>query len=173
MRLTALLRAVLRSEGEFTTLGKELEVVEAYLDIERARFEQRLRVTIDVSTHERRLRVPALVLQPIVENAVKHGIAPHRLGGEVEITARTAVGDDRTRQLVLTVRDTGAGATPAALARGRERGVGLGNVERRLACHYGANASLAIQSDAGLGTKVEIRLPVEVRTDRPDFERVH
>ncbi len=76
MRLTALLRGVLRSEGEFTTLGRELELIESYLDIERARFEQRLRVRIDVPPTLRDLRVPPLLLQPIVENAVKHGIAP-------------------------------------------------------------------------------------------------
>src|SRR5207237_6269311 len=75
MRLTALLRAVLRSEGEFTTLGRELEVVEAYLDIERARFEQRLRVRIDVPPGLAGLRVPPLLLQPIVATAVTHGIS--------------------------------------------------------------------------------------------------
>ena len=76
MRLTALLRGVLRSEGEFTTLGRELELIESYLEIERARFEERLRVTIDVPGALRDLRVPPLLLQPLVENAVKHGIAP-------------------------------------------------------------------------------------------------
>src|SRR6202521_3944558 len=64
MRLTALLRAVLRSEGEFTTLGREVEVVEASLAMERARFEQRLLVTIDVPPALRTIRVPPLVLQP-------------------------------------------------------------------------------------------------------------
>ena len=100
MRLTSLLRAVLRSEGEFTTLGRELEVVEAYLDIERARFEDRLRVTIDVPTALAALRVPPLLLQPIVENAVKHGISTQRLGGDVTISARvdrSAGGPARTR----------------------------------------------------------------------------
>src|SRR5204862_679977 len=81
MRLTALLRAVLRSEGEFTTLGRELEVVESYLDIERARFEHRLTVRIDVPDALRSIRVPSLLLQPIVENAIKHGIAPRPDGG--------------------------------------------------------------------------------------------
>ena len=122
MRLTSLLRGVLRSEGEFTTLGRELELVEAYLDIERARFEERLRVRIDVPPALRRIRVPPLVLQPLVENAVKHGIAPERRGGEVIVTARLrrpAPGSDP--QLTLVVDDTGAGASAAALRRGRER----------------------------------------------------
>src|SRR5207245_11755919 len=71
LRLTALLRAVLRSEAEFTTLGGELEVVESYLDIERARFEERLEVTIDVPDRLRSVRIPPLLLPPLVEYAVK------------------------------------------------------------------------------------------------------
>jgi two-component system LytT family sensor kinase len=161
MRLTALLRAVLRSEGEFTTLGRELEVVEAYLDIERARFEQRLRVRIDVPPGLAGLRVPPLVLQALVENAVKHGISTQRLGGEVTVTARVDRSTSHPPHLVLIVQNTGAGATADAFRRGRVAGVGLNNVERRLACHYGTAASLAIQSDPETGTTVELRLPIE------------
>src|SRR5205807_9290006 len=107
MRLTSLLRAVLRSEGEFTTLGREVEVIEAYLDIERARFEQRLAVTIEVPAALRTMRVPPLVLQPLVENAVKHGIAPLRAGGAVMVCATLDVGPGENGSLILTVRDTG------------------------------------------------------------------
>jgi two-component system LytT family sensor kinase len=164
MRLTALLRAVLRSEGEFTTLGRELEVVEAYLDIERARFEHRLRVRIDVPAALAGLRVPPLLLQPIVENAVKHGISTQRLGGDVTVRARVDRGNAHGPELVLLVEDTGAGATAEALRRGREAGVGLNNVERRLACQYGASASLSIRTDPNSGTTVEIRVPVELKT---------
>jgi hypothetical protein len=156
MRLTSLLRAVLRSEGEFTTLGKEMEVIESYLEIEHARFEQRLRAHINVPEHLRHLSVPPLVLQPLVENAVKHGIAPQRRGGEVTVCARLD-GDANDQVLVISVHDTGIGA--AAEAFGRERGVGLRNVERRLECQYGAAASLSIHSAVGEGTTVEIRLP--------------
>jgi two-component system LytT family sensor kinase len=163
MRLTALLRAVLRSEGEFTTLGRELEMVEAYLDIERARFEQRLRVTIDVPPPLRDIRVPPLVLQPLVENAVKHGIGPLRLGGEVSVRARLDGAAPTPRQLTLVVEDSGAGVTPAALEQGRLAGVGLRNVERRLACQYGEAAALSIRTAPGQGTTVEIRLPADAR----------
>jgi two-component system, LytTR family, sensor kinase len=160
MRLTALLRSVLRSEGEFTTLGRELDLIEAYLDIEHARFEQRLRVRIDVPQALRNIRMPPLLLQPIVENAVKHGIAPMRHGGDVTVTARIDASGPRT--LVLTVHDTGAGATARALERGRGHGVGLSNIERRLARQYGTVATLAITTEAGLGTTVEIRMPADV-----------
>jgi two-component system LytT family sensor kinase len=163
LRLTTLLRAVLRSEGEFTTLGRELEIVESYLDIERARFEQRLRVTIDVPARLRHIRLPPLVLQPLVENAVKHGIAHKQSGGEVAIRARVDRVDDHRRQLSLTVEDTGAGTTAEALQRGRRTGVGLRNVERRLECQYGDVASLSIRTTPGEGTVVEIRMPVDLK----------
>jgi two-component system LytT family sensor kinase len=151
LRLTSLLRAVLRSEGEFTTLGREMETVAAYLDIERARFEWRLRTEIDV---------PPLVLQPIVENAVKHGVSQQRQGGEVRVTARVERTAAETPQLVLVVSDTGAGVAPDDLRRRRLLGVGLANVERRLTCQYGGAASLSIHSEQSVGTTVEIRLPV-------------
>ena len=164
LRLTTLLRGVLRSEGEFTTLGRELDMIESYLDIEHARFEQRLRVTIDVPPRLRSIRLPPLVLQPLVENAVKHGIAQKQAGGEVTIRARVERLQNDRRQLSLVVSDTGAGGTMAALQRGRETGVGLRNVERRLACQYGPDAVLSIETTSGLGTTVEIRVPVEFKT---------
>ena len=167
LRLTALLRGVLRSEGEYTTLGRELEVVESYLDIERSRYEQRLRVLIEVPAHLRNVRVPPLVLQPVVENAVKHGIAPRQRGGDVTVAARVENGVGRPL-LCLTVQDTGVGATPAALEDGKARGVGLRNIERRLACQYGEVASLSIQTAPDAGTTVEIRLPTDVAAAEED-----
>ncbi len=160
MRLTALLRGVLTSEGELTTLGHELDVVEAYLDIERARFDERLRVHIDVPAGLRELCVPPLVLQPLVENAVKHGIAPRRSGGEVSLRAEIDSTDADAPRLRVVVHDTGIGATPEALARGRDAGVGLRNVERRLACQYGRAAALAFRTAPEGGTTVEVTLPV-------------
>jgi two-component system, LytTR family, sensor kinase len=160
MHLTALLRAVLRSEGEFSTLGRELHLIESYLDIERARFEQRLRVSIQVPHQLRDIRLPPLVLQPLVENAVKHGIASQLLGGEVAIRATLENGFTGSPQLTISVHDTGEGATTETFRRGRQRGVGLRNVERRLECQYGPAASLSIHSALGEGTTVEIRLPV-------------
>src|SRR4029079_11605827 len=164
LRLTSLLRAVLRSEGEFTTLGRELEMIESYLDIELARFEQRLHVTIDVPTRLRDVRLPPLILQPLVENAIKHGIAHKQVGGEVAVRARVDRIGDGHRQLSLVVSDTGAGTTQDVLNLGRRTGVGLTNVERRLECHYGNAASFEIHTAPGLGTTVEIRMPVEVKS---------
>jgi two-component system LytT family sensor kinase len=161
LRLTSLLRGVLRSDGEFTTLGRELAIIGSYLDIERARFEQRLAVRIDVPTEIRNLRIPPLLLQPIVENAVKHGIAPARAGGEVSLVARVEHPGDAEALLIVTVRDSGIGATEAEMRRGRSGGVGLANIERRLAAHYGTRASLVITTMRGFGTTVEVRMPAE------------
>jgi two-component system LytT family sensor kinase len=161
LRLTSLLRGVLRSEGEFTTLGRELDIVESYLDIERARFEHRLRVTIDVAKAIRAARVPPLLLQPLVENAVKHGIAPLREGGEVLVSAELQSPDADKARLVLTVRDTGVGTTLRALEKQQREGVGLRNVERRLAYQYGEAASLVVRTAPGDGMTVTIVLPAE------------
>jgi hypothetical protein len=159
VRLTTLLRAVLKSEGEFTTLGRELEMIDAYLAIELARFEQRLRVHVEVPAECRSIRVPALLIQPLVENAVKHGIASTRSGGELTIAARLN-GVEGNRTLQVTVADA-ANDDPARPRRrhGWKRGVGLSNVERRLDCHYGKAASLAIRPYDGDGTIVEVTIP--------------
>ena len=156
-----LLRAVLaRSRRGLCTLGEEVELVRAYLAIEEARFEERLQATLDVPEALRGLLVPPLILQPLVENAVKHGIAPRRAGGAVTVTARVeAGGAGEERVLRLTVRDTGAGASDAALRAGRARGVGLENLERRLARYYGETAGLRIASAADAGTTAEVWLP--------------
>ena len=88
LRLTELLRSVLkRLEGEFSTLGQEVDLVQSYLMIEQARFERRLIYHIDVPSALRDYMVPALLLQPLVENAVKHGIQPSNKGGEIKISA--------------------------------------------------------------------------------------
>jgi two-component system, LytTR family, sensor kinase len=169
LRLTSLLRGVLRrTTSEFSTLGDELDLIEAYLEIEQARFEERLRVTIDVAPSLRTLSIPSLLVQPLVENAVKHGIAPNVHGGEVIIaafletdaTSASSADPSQQQQLRLSVRDTGVGTTDGALSRGRERGVGISSVEHRLRVHYGPAASLRISSLPDVGTTVDLVVPV-------------
>jgi LytS/YehU family sensor histidine kinase len=155
MRLTRLLRGVLRPEGEFTTLGREMELVEHYLDIERERFEERLRVRLDVPAALAAVPLPALVVQPLVENAIKHGVAPSARGGDVVVTARRETTADGPR-LRVSVRNTGAPLAP--VERGADH-LGLDNVERRLAGHYGAAASLTLTASPD-GTTAEISLPL-------------
>jgi two-component system LytT family sensor kinase len=94
-----------------------------------------------------------------VENAVKHGIAAQLRGGEVTVNA--ALDGDT---LVLVVHDTGAGVSALALESGRQRGIGLSNIERRLEVQYGPAATMAIESEPGAGTVVTIRLPASPNT---------
>jgi two-component system LytT family sensor kinase len=159
--LTSLLRGVLRrTRSEFSTLGEEIELVRAYLHIEEARFEERLRVSVAVPDELLRLRVPSLILQPLVENAVKHGIAPNAAGGEVTVLARLeSPPTDLAPAVIVTIRDTGVGASPRAIERGRSLGLGISSVERRLHTHYGGRAALHVSSHPYRGTTVELRLP--------------
>jgi two-component system LytT family sensor kinase len=160
LRLTHVLRGVLRrSTSEFSTLGEEIDLVRSYLEIERARFEERLLVTIDVPADVGQLVVPTLLIQPIVENAVKHGLAPTRAGGALRVSAWT---DAAT--LHVRVEDSGAGFDPAS--RGARAGVGLTSVAQRLASHYGTDAGVDIQSAPGRGTTVQINLPVWPESQR-------
>jgi LytS/YehU family sensor histidine kinase len=159
-QLTNLLRKVLRrTDGGFVTLRDELDIVEAYLAIEHERFEERLVVSIDVPEELWHARVPPLLLQPLVENAVKHGIAPMRDGGRVTVLARRSDALDPDAFLTLIVSDTGSGWGGGG-AREPRSGVGLENIESRLRHYFGAAAAMAIRPTAGGGTTVELCLPL-------------
>jgi two-component system, LytTR family, sensor kinase len=155
--LTTLLRSVLRSEGEFTTLRRERELLECYLRIERERFEERLEYTLDIPEALYELAVPSLIVQPLVENAVKHGIAGARDGGCVTVTAELGP------NLRIVVRNTGA---PLGARRGSGTGVGIENVTRRLRHYYGANATLTVFCETDGSTVAELRLPAADVDDR-------
>jgi two-component system LytT family sensor kinase/two-component system sensor histidine kinase LytS len=171
--LTKLLRAVLkRSGGDAVTLGQEIDLVEAYLSIERVRFEDRLRLRLDVPLSLRATLVPPLLVQPLVENAIKHGISTRREGGEIAITAGIEGGGvtGEPEQLVIDVCDTGIGRSETEILDGRARGMGLANIEKRLRAYYGELATLSLDSRFGRGTRVTLRLPVTLparRTDAP------
>jgi hypothetical protein len=173
-RLTDLLRAVLRRPaGELVTLGEELEIVEAYLAIERERFQDRLTVVVDVPEDLRQQLVPPLLLQPLVENALKHGIAPLRRGGTVTVVARTDMTTDSSL-LSITVTDSGVGLDARVLETRRADGLGLANIEARIERLFGTRGALRLSAAQGGGTSAELRLPVsgsgrgeKARTPRP------
>ena len=165
LRLTHVLRGVLRrSTTEFTSLAEEIELVRAYLDIEHARFEERLRVTIDVDDALGQFAIPALLLQPLVENAVKHGVAAKQEGGAVRLHAQLDA-----RRLHIFIEDSGLGFDPDRPRR--PAGVGLANVSQRLSAHYAAHARLDIRSAIGKGTTIHIELPAERWIGRADASR--
>ncbi len=169
MRLTSLLRGVLRrSTTEFSRLGDEVALVQAYLEIEEARFEERLRVRIAVDAALHDVMIPSLLLQPLVENAVKHGIAPLAAGGDVEVRAELAdLRPDGHAMLRVTVRDSGVGHVAPSRLDPPGEGLGLANVAQRLRAHFGDAASLAIEGAPGAGTMVRLALPV--RAPRADL----
>jgi two-component system, LytTR family, sensor histidine kinase AlgZ len=149
---------VLRSDGEFTTLGREIDLIQHYLRIEQERFEERLFVRIGVPAHLRSCRIPALVLQSLVENAVKHGVAPSPTGGDVEINA-AVTGTPPNRRLRLTVRNSGQPLLDVPLL-GDSESVGLSNVQRRLAGHYGVLAEFTLTRRDDDHTVAEIMIPL-------------
>lgn len=160
-RLTELLRAVLRGPaGESVSLGEELDIVDAYLAIERERFQERLQVRFDVPESLRNVRVPPLLLQPLVENAIKHGISPLRRGGHVSVVASATRGTAGA-VLTLVVQDTGAGLADSARTHPSGSGVGLRNIEQRLLRLFGDRARLELDGAPGRGTTVTLVLPVD------------
>jgi signal transduction histidine kinase len=160
MKLTRLLRGVLRSTGEFCTLGEEMKLIESYLDIEKARFEEKLSVKIEVAKDLENLRVPALILQPLVENAIKHGISENKNGGEVKISVNLETQNGEVF-LKVSVFDSGAGKRAEKLPH--SNGVGLKNIRERLQSYYGKTAGLTMNYDSKNGTSAEIKLPLAER----------
>lgn len=152
-RMTAKLGEFLRmvldhSEAQQVPLAHELRFIELYLEMEQLRFSDRLVVTYEVSPTALAALVPHLLLQPLVENVVRHGLSA---GGRGELHIQA---DRREGKLVLEVRDSGPGPLPAG-----PRGVGLTNSEQRLRALYGEHFVLALRPAPGQGTAVHLELP--------------
>lgn len=152
LNLARLLRTSLqRTRSAVGTLGDELELVTAYLEIQQVRMGERLRWTVDVPPGLRTLAFPPMLLQPLVENAVLHGVEPKIEGGTVAISARCAAG-----MLCVDVTDTGAGLD----AIGSSGGIGLANVRERLEALYGRSADLDVTGTPDGGVSAALRLPL-------------
>jgi signal transduction histidine kinase len=144
------------SRSEATTLGDEARLLAAYLDVLTVRMGARLRYRIDVPAALRQVAIAPMLLQPVVENAISHGLEPKVEGGEVTISASV---DDGVLHLVVS--DTGVGLDLAAGAMSRKPGggVGLGNLRERLRSLYGAGASVALLENQPCGMLVRIAIP--------------
>lgn len=153
-RLGDLLRVTMdRDLAPEISLGRELALLDRYLDIERVRFGDRLTIDIAVEPPADDAQVPALILQPLVENAIRHGITKRPGAGRIQILARLT-GD----VLELGIRDTGEGLGPRDLTVRRE-GIGLSNTRARLAAMYGDAASLHLDNAPGGGALVTLHIP--------------
>jgi LytS/YehU family sensor histidine kinase len=168
-RLSALLRHVLDSGArQEVTLAEELAFARDYLDIQRVRFQDRLRVEEEVPEDLLDALVPNLILQPLVENAIVHGVGRHESAGRIRIGARRDA-----ECLELTVEDDGPGLS----GDGRGGGVGIGNTRARLAAMYGDEAALELRPAPAGGLVARVRLPYhaagDLRAAAADLEPAH
>jgi two-component system LytT family sensor kinase len=149
-----------RRHGEFTQLADELRSIEQYLALAGARFGDRLKVTLQVAPEVLPVTLPFLCLQPLVENAVKHGLEDSRHACRVTISAQ-----DAGAEAMVTVEDDGVGMDPDALRailageRTTSSGIGLSNVDERLRQVYGDDYGLVIETAVGAGMKITVRIP--------------
>lgn len=148
-----------REHGQFTTLAEELRSIERYLVLEKARFGDRLKVVIRIAPEVLSVRLPFLTIQPLVENAVRHGLESKPGTGTVTVEA-----SDEGPDAVITVEDDGVGVDPetvrSALAgSSASASVGLGNVDERMRTTYGDDRGIVVETASGQGTKVTLRVP--------------
>ena len=167
-RLSSFLRHTLVTEpGGKETVAQEVETLQLYLDIERMRFEERLRTNFRVEPDAAEARIPSMLLQPLIENAIKYGVSPQEQGAEISLVAQV-VGP----RLRVTISDTGPGIAvggnegdlPAVMATRKRRdstGVGLANIRDRLAQAYGEEHRFEIRSPESGGFTVLIEIPYE------------
>lgn len=154
-RLSELLRLTLDNIGiQKVPLRQELDFLKKYLEIEQTRFSDRLKVHYNIAPETHEAMVPALVLQPLVENAVKHGIAPLARGGDIFIDIGMA-----DEMLHISIKDNGNGTSGSGMKKSR-KGVGLNNVQKRLEQMYGGKASFKTEGSAE-GFFVKIVIPFE------------
>ncbi|NUO81437.1 histidine kinase [candidate division KSB1 bacterium] len=164
-RLAEVLRYSLESDRRaLVPLAEELRFVATYLDIEQARFGKRLQVRLEIDNEARALLVPPMILQPLAENAVRHGIAPKEEGGELIIRVQT-----RNAQLDIEVADNGVGTTTSRQEELLHNGTGLRNTDLRLRKMFGEDAGLQV-STGEAGFRVKFHIPIteaQLHTDHP------
>jgi two-component system LytT family sensor kinase len=161
IKLSGLLRRLIRSHQHFVTLREELEAIDEYLDIEVVRFGSKLRVQKEISADTTELIVPSMLLQPLVENSIKHGLA--RKIGPGSIVIRSWRENGRG---VIEIEDDGTGFLLDRLDEHMSSGIGLANVRERLRVIYGATSQLTLTSEPGVGTRVRIDLPEIVAVEQ-------
>jgi two-component system LytT family sensor kinase len=154
VKLSGLLRRLMRSHQHFVTLREELESIDEYLDIEVARFGPKVRVRKDIDPHSLDVIVPSMILQPLVENSIKHGLSRKVGPGTIVIRSRRQRGRVR-----IEIEDDGMGFLVERLDSPMASGIGLANVRERLRVIYGATYQLTLTSEPGRGATARIEVP--------------
>jgi two-component system LytT family sensor kinase len=155
VKLSGLLRQLMKSQEQFVTLREELESIDQYLDIEVIRFGPRLGVRKEIAADTLEVVVPSMILQPLVENAIKHGLT--RKVGAGHITLRSRRQNDL---LILDVEDDGLGISDERLQSAMSSGIGLSNVYERLRVIYGATARVVLKGSPGRGATAHLEIPI-------------
>ncbi len=153
-KLSKILRRLLRQQDNLITLGEELSFIEDYLGIEMVRFGDKLRFIKEVDPATLEMLVPSMLLQPLVENSIRHGLASKIAGGTIRVRSQLVEG-----RLQILVEDDGVGIPEAKLATLFEGGIGVNNVNERLKVLFGTDYRMWIDSRVGEGTSTGIELP--------------
>ena len=157
-RLSSFLRYTLANEPTaHVTVAQEVETLKLYLEIEKMRFEQRLRPEFDVDPAAERARLPSLLLQPLVENAIKYAVTPQEEGAEICVRVRLA-----GERVQITVSDTGPGLRDGPAPPSLSTGVGLANIRERLVQAYGPDQQFGTRSTPAGGFAVELEFPFQL-----------
>ncbi len=157
-RLASFLRYTLANEPTaHVTLAQEVETLKLYLEIEKMRFDERLRPHFDIDPRVAKARLPSLLLQPLVENAIKYAVTPQEEGADITVTARLA-----GERVQIAVSDTGPGLIEAKARPTLSTGVGLANIRERLAQSFGPDHRFEARSNPGDGFSVEIEIPFQL-----------
>jgi len=163
-RLSSFLRYTLVNESTgMVTVAQEIETLKLYLEIEKMRFEERLRPHFHIDPTVMRAHLPSLLLQPLIENAIKYAVTPQEEGADISIEMHREI--DR---VLINVSDTGPGADAHYQVRAAQStGVGLANIRDRLAQAYGDNHRFETQSEITGGFRVVIEIPYQIETEEP------
>ena len=161
LKLSGLLRRLLRSHKHFVTLREELGAIDEYLDIETVRFGPTLVVNQQIAPDSLDLIVPSMVLQPLIENSIKHGLSKKIGGGTITIRSERTNG-----HIVIEVIDDGSGMSHEEIERAWSSGIGLQNVDERLRVIYGTNYQLKLKSTPEQGTCARIEIPELVASEQ-------
>jgi two-component system LytT family sensor kinase len=153
-KLSNILRKLLKKHDSLSPLRDELSFIDDYLSIEVVRFGDKLRFVKEADPNTLDRLVPSMVLQPIVENSIKHGLSPKVGGGMIRVSSRLENG-----KLLLTIEDDGVGIPEARLATLFDQGIGVSNVNERLKVLFGEDYRMLIESKPGEGTRTEIEMP--------------